>query len=434
MTARATAVMEAGLYRGGAERRNGGRAAVHSGTVSDATATGAAPAPDAGAGQGARTYRAGSGVRALAWVAAAASGAAGVWAAATIREGAAERIAAGAAFALFAALAVLAAEQARRLRVTIDDAGIEYVEWSRPRRMRVDEMRGRRFGARKGGGHLVFEPRRPGAKALRVPALPSMDAGFHAWLARIPDLDAADLARWEAEALAALGATPREREARLAPARWLSWPINLLGFLGGTWAMFFPRPYAWAVGLALAMPLVALAATVLGRGGFQLLGATGDPRRTVGFAIVWPTFACAMRATDFDLVSLGPVLLPAALGGVVLTGVAMAGDRAFRRTPKLLPFAALWFAFQAGAMLSLVNCAFDRSCPAEHAPVVLDKWTQVSKSRSWWVRVEAWGPFASPQSVQVPPFVYEEVTVGKPARIRLREGRLGFPWFRVIGG
>jgi hypothetical protein len=181
------------------------------------------------------------------------------------------------------------------------------------------------------------------------------------------------------------------------------------------------------------MPLLTLAATVLGRGGFQLLGAASDPRRTVGFAIVWPTLACAIRATDFDLVSLGPLLLPAAIGGVALTGVAMAGDRTFRRMPRLLPFAALWFAFQSGAALALANCAFDRSCPAEHAPVLLDKRAFAGRTPSWQVRVEAWGPFSSPQEVEVPRFVYDRVTVGKPVRIRLREGRLGFAWFRVIG-
>jgi hypothetical protein len=92
--------------------------------------------------------------------------------------------------ALFAGVLALGGVWMRHMRVTIDDAAIEYVEWLKPRRLLLQQIRGYRRVKTVHGTIIVFEPRQPGGKKLKVPWV-GTDAAFQAWLARVPDLDAA---------------------------------------------------------------------------------------------------------------------------------------------------------------------------------------------------------------------------------------------------
>lgn len=393
-------------------------------------ARGAAATPGLG---GARTYRMGRGL--LVFTAVAAVGLVGGAVASLLLDNSpAMRIGLALAFLLFAALSAAGAMQVRSYRVTIDDRGIELVEWKRPRRLALDQILGFRRLATNHSVIFLFEPREKGTKPLKVPLMRTMDSAFDTWLTRLPDLDAQETAKAEAELLAssALGATPAERKRKLERARLVAHLLNWPSVAVGLWAFLYPRPYGPVVTAAFLFPLLALAVAIGGRGLFQLLGMRNDPRPQLLAALFVSGLMASIRAFDFDLVAPGALLAPALACGVILTALAALGDSTMRKKPAhtllVLPF---MFAVAAAA-LTVANCYPDRSAPTTYEAMLLDKHVSKGKSTSWHLDLGPWGPRTTGDGVKVSRALYEQVTVGKPVHVRMRPGRLGFAWFRVV--
>ncbi len=295
-------------------------------------------------------------------------------------------------------------------------------------------MRGYRTLQTRNATYLVFEPIDAGTKKLKVPRMSTMDDAFRVWLARVPDLDAADRARSEADLLAAsaLGASPTERKANLRRARALSRVLTFGAFASAAWAFVYPRPYGWAVATAYAMPVVAVALMVLRPGVFQLMGMRNDARPQLAIPFILPGLAATMRAFDFDLLAPRQLLVPALVIGVLFGGTAMLADAATRRKPALLLLLVPWFAGQAAGATTIVNCYRDPSSAVEYEAVVLRMHETRGKGASWNLELGPWGPRADPEQVKVAPQLYASVRIGDRVRIRVRDGRLGMPWFRVV--
>lgn len=380
-----------------------------------------------------RTYRMGRGL--LVFTAVAAVGfAGGAVASLLLDDSPALRFGLAFAFLLLAALSGAAAVQVRSYRVTIDDRGIELVEWKRPRRLALEQILGFRRLATNHSITFLFEPREKGTKPLKVPLMRTMDAAFEAWLQRLPDLDAQETAKAEAELLAssALGATPAERKQKLQRARVVAHLLNWPSLAVGLWAFLYPRPYGPVVTAAFLFPLLALAVALAGRGLFQLLGMRNDPRPQLIAALLMPGLLASLRAFDFDLVAPGELLAPALGCSAVLTGLAALGDPTLRRKPA---YGLLVLPFMLGisaAGLTVANCYPDRSAPTIYEAMLLDKHVSKGKSASWHLELSPWGPRTVSDSVKVSRALYEQVTVGGPVHVRVRPGRLGFAWFRVV--
>ncbi len=382
-----------------------------------------------------RTYRMGKGWQVFLGVAAMGFAGGAVAVAFVDSPSTAQRVALLVPFGLFSALSAYGAIGVGRMRVTIDDAGIEYVEWKKPRRILLDRIAGYRTLQTKNQSYLVFEPRDPGAKKLKVPRMGSMDGAFGAWLARIPDLDAADRARSEAELLAsrALGGSPVERQANLRRATLFARGLSVVAVAAAAWAMLYPVPYPYAVGTAFSMPVLAIGAMLVRPGVFQLLGAKNDVRPQLVAAIFLPGLAGTLRAFDFDLLAPAQLVVPALVGGIAVGLSALLADRAVRRRPAWLLLLAPWFAVQAAGALTVANCFRDPSTPTEYRAAVLDKHVSRGKTTTYELRLGPWGPRAEPGPVKVFRDQFERVEVGDGVRIRVRPGRLSMPWFRVVG-
>jgi hypothetical protein len=387
-------------------------------------------------GANARTYRMGKGWRLFLGVAGIGFAAAAVASFLSLRqEPGPGWLIAPAVFGFFAALSLLAMEQMRRMRFTIDDAGIEVIEWSRPRRLLLEQLAGyRTLQGGKGGASLLLEPRQPGARSLKVPLLKEM-AGpeFQAWLSRLTDLDARDRARSESEMLAspALGGTPAERAASLAAAKKIANALNAAALLVGFWVLLFPRPYGLAVGAAYALPVAALAVAALGRGRYQLLGSRNDARPQVGLPLFMPGLCAIPRAFDFELVAPSGLLVPAVVTGLVLGVVVLVADPVVRRRPAWLLLLLPFLIGQAAGAATVANCYRDPSAPAVQEVEVLGHRVSRGKSTTYYLRLARWGPRAGPEDVSVPRDLYRAVEDFQTVRVELRAGRLGLAWFRV---
>jgi hypothetical protein len=336
-------------------------------------------------------------------------------------------------FGLFAALCLISMEQTRRMRFTIDDAGIEVVEWRRPRRLLHEQIAGYRLSRGK-APQLVLEPRQPGVKALKVPLVREMEGPeFQAWLSRLTDLDGRDRASSEAEVLAspALGATPAERASALASAKKVANALNAAAMLVGFWVLLIPRPYGLAVVAAYALPVIALAVATLGRGRYQLLGSRNDARPQLVLPLLMPGLCAVPRAFDFELVAPFALLVPAAVTGLVLGVVVLAADRAVRRKPAWLLLLVPLLAGQAAGATTVANCLGDPSPPSTYRVEVLGHRVVRGKRTTHYLTLAPWGPRTWAEEVQVSSLVYAEVEDGKVVEVVLRSGRLDLAWFRV---
>jgi hypothetical protein len=371
------------------------------------------------------------------------AGAAGFAAAAVLswialgREGAplGSRLLAAGVFLFFAVVSFFAMEHLRRVRVTIDDLGIEYVEWRASRRLRLEQLAGYRTVEGKGMAYLLLELRQPGAKRVKIPLAKTM-AGpeFAAWLSRLTDLDARDRARSEAEVLAspALGGTPEVRAASLSGARRIANALNAAGMLVGFWALLFPRPYGLVVAAAYAIPVVTLAVAAFGRGQYQLLGKKTDARPQLVLALLMPGICATLRAFDWELLDPYALLVPAVVAGIVASGLALAADPAIRRKPAWLLLFVPFLAGQAAGAITVGNCYRDPSPPVVHRAEVVGHHVSRGKTVTHYLTLAPWGPRTHPDDVKVSSLVYAEVEDGQTVGIEVRSGRLGFPWFRVV--
>jgi hypothetical protein len=136
-----------------------------------------------------RTYRLGREMRVLVAGIAACFAAAGV-ASGLLAEPPEVALGLTVCFLAIAAFCVAGWVQARNYRVTIDEGWIEVVQWRLPRRLAIEQLAGRRRVQTKGGPVLILVPRDGNAKPLKISMLPSMDAAFDEWVARLRDLDA----------------------------------------------------------------------------------------------------------------------------------------------------------------------------------------------------------------------------------------------------
>lgn len=157
----------------------------------------AASSPPSAVPAGGVTYRMGWGYSVYMWAAAllCAVGAVAAAMAEGAHESGASRTVAAAGFATFAALAMLAAMGMRRTRLTIDATGIEWVEFGKPRRLLLEQIRGYRVLRVQAGTYLVFEPRQADMKRLRIPHIGNGHEAFLSWLSQIPVLNAGGIPR-----------------------------------------------------------------------------------------------------------------------------------------------------------------------------------------------------------------------------------------------
>lgn len=336
---------------------------------------------------------------------------------------------------VFVGLGALLGRSVQVGELVLHEDALEWAELgSGRRRVRRDEIVGRRLvPLQHGRSRLVLELRGPGRRPAKIDWAFEPDAVLAAWLDAIPDLDAADRARAEAELLRSrrLGASEEELRRALAGARTVARGLGGIAMAICAWGWFYPRPYPLAVATLAALPLAILALVALGRGRFGVEGRRNDVRAYVGIPLLGPGLVLALRAlSDLHLVDHRPLLVGAALATVALAGLVALAEPPLRRRWTLALLAALLFAHPWGA-LAIGNALLDRG-PAQVFRVRVEgKRVAAGRQASHELRLAAWGPLDGPSSVDVGRWVYERVEVGGVVCAWLRPGALGARWYRV---
>jgi hypothetical protein len=322
-------------------------------------------------------------------------------------------------FVMFGVLIGIQAEFARRYRLTIDDQGFEIVEWRRPSRFELAQVRGFRRHLWNNRLTLLVELATPGKRPVPITVTSALDAAFDAWAAQVSELDGAPGAPGpRADAFA------RDRIA----ARWVNW----LAIATGVAALASPRPNGVALALPYATPLIAMAIVRWGCGRFTLEGERAGPP-SLSLAVLIPGLLAGLRAISdwIHLVNMADVILPAMACGVVMGALALLADPRLRRrwSSRIAVVAACSWIY-AGAVV-MANSRLDDSQPTSYRAEVLDRWVARGRGGGPTLDLGPWGPRAGRDTTHVPMDVYERARVGGSVRVLLRPGWLGMAWFAV---
>ena len=334
--------------------------------------------------------------------------------------------------------AYLVAAVATERLVLYEDA-IEFRELGRgTRRARRDEIAGLRVvPLQYGYRQLVFE-RRGGKKPLKITWVHETDAVLQAWIDAIPNLDAEERARAEAELLrsTALGADEAERARALGRARKIARVLNGAAIAASAWGWIYPRPYDAAVVVLGVFPLVGLALLFAGRGRYGYDTRRNDPRPTLVPAVMVPGLILGLRAlVDVNLVDWKPLVLGAAVAGLAFTAALTVSVARGERSRKLWVVALILFPLHASypwGALTLANAMLDHGAPEVFPVTVRGKHVSSGKHTSWDLDLDPWGPVAERKSVDVGRRLYGLVSVGDRVCVVLRPGALGARWYGVV--
>jgi hypothetical protein len=279
---------------------------------------------------------------------------------------------------------------------------------------------------------LIAVPRSKAAKPLKV-LLFSPDEEFQRWFEDIPDLDVRDAEETHKQLMASprLGASPKEREARITLYSRIAAVANALGGAIMFWVWFFPRPYDLAIASAVAAPLVGVALVVSSRGALAFESPKTDPRKDV-IGLLVAGFAVLIRAvSDIQVLDWRDTLGPAAALAVVALGATWALRESIRDNQASRIVFAMGFAFIGGADLLEANMLLDRAKPSEFHAKALGKHVSSGKHTSYDVELSPWGPRREAADVDVGRRLYGRIQVDQAVCVFLWPGALNIRWFDV---
>jgi hypothetical protein len=324
-----------------------------------------------------------------------------------------------------------------RYRLTLTADAIEVRGALRTRRMARADIAGRRLlTVQYGQKLLVLCPRAPGAKELKISRTGlRTDAAFDSWIASLPDLDADEARGFEAQvaADAELGQTPGERLERLAAARKVAQGANAAAYALFFWGWFYPRPYALPLLAAALLPWAAIGLTAKSGGLYRLDTRRNDPRPHLGSAVLLPGFMLLIRAmTDIGVLDYPRALTYAAVAALLLTWAAFMSDAGLRARPaSALLLLGMVCPYGYGVTV-LGDSQLDYRPARDYRVEVLTRHvSRGSRSTTYHLLLDRWGPRPDPNDVTVPREVYLVAEPGSFVCVHQGPGLLDVPWFVV---
>lgn len=311
---------------------------------------------------------------------------------------------------------------------------IELRDFTRVRRLRRDDIAGWRKISAEYVSMILLVPKRAELKQLKITHFMRTDAVLDAWLATLPDLDAAEVEKSAAEIAASrdLGGTPDERRQRLAFARQLAKGLAGVSVAVVIWAFVNPEPYELTIAALAVLPLIAVMFVIKSSRLYQLTGRRNDARADLSLAFILPGIMLGLRALlDIEVLDWQAVWLWTGTLAVALTVVVLATDREARKSrwePAAVVFVAAFFAF--GGVIE-GNALLDQTEPQIFKTKVIDKHKSGGKSTTYYLRVAPWGPLPEENKVSVSQELYDAKAPGQSVCVILGTGALQIRWFVV---
>lgn len=252
-----------------------------------------------------------------------------------------------------------------------------------------------------------------------------VNAAVQAWFGDVTSLEWRERssALDETEADAAFGNTPQDRVRNaIGEARIAAW-ISLVALAPAAWAFFFPAPYRFAVGAAIATPVLMALLTILRRDRWKFERGGHDPRPATGWVIFTFAMVLTLRAfLDWEIIDWAKLAVFSIAAGALI-GVGLRTVLAeTSRDPMSVVAWALTATFLVYGAVTPLNMWLDRTPPESYRAVVLE-------THSESLRVSPWGPYDAPQEHDASAWLLDRVEQGGPICADLYRGAFGIRSF-----
>lgn len=281
--------------------------------------------------------------------------------------------------------------------------------------------------------HVV--PKNPQLKKIKFELTVERKAELLEWLENnLTNLDKQEYQRSLVEIFQneQLGSTPEEKAANYKQARKWCRVVNGLCTVVILWAWVFPRPYGAAIWTLIVLPFVGM--WVLNRfegiAKFNTKPKSANPG--VDFAFLMPGLILILRAfLDWHVLEFAHFWLPFTIisGGLFLVSFFIVRD--IRKTFLAVFLCCLYSAlFGAGTTVDLNGLLADSRCSVYHAKV-LRKSISHGKVTTYHLTLSPWWKSKENDDVMVSRAVYSQYAEGDTAKILVRTGKFGVPYYFV---
>lgn len=335
----------------------------------------------------------------------------------------------------FAGLTSLYLFKLPRYQIQIWSDRIRYQGAWRHTELRFSDIEGFRVLPTQYVSTLIISPTTKSLKKIQLGLVYEPRAELLDWLrTHLVDLDRADEAADLREIAADqnLGSTKEQRFGKLANARKWTRTLTFMAFLAIAWVFFHPDPYAYAVGLSLALPIASLLLLVWSGGVVRFDDTKKGAYPNVAVAFMLPAVAVSLRAIlDWNVLQWGGFWTPFAVLGVgMMIALACAAADVRKKTTLLITGAIFCFVYSYGAVLHL-NCFYDRSAAQVYRCKLREQHVSRGKTTTYHFTLAPFIDGISERKVDVPAAVYQSYQVGDTVSVEVRAGALGIPWFAV---
>jgi Flp pilus assembly protein TadD len=337
------------------------------------------------------------------------------------------------ASALLALVGLLSLIDALRREIVLRADAIEVQGLWRHRVVALGQIEGVRVDRQPFGLRAITRliVRRGDGGHLRLDGAWQRDAAFDAWLARLPDLDAAD----RRAAREVILSDPNWGDA--SDERWHRWQrwqittrIAVFALSALVIASMFWRRDLEAPQVAVAMLPLALLAVVAAAGGrLRIDLSRSDLRPGVFRLLLLACVALAVRQfTEVALQHWADILPATALLGALLAWWAWWLSPRRLRDAKRWPAVPLLFVYAGSALVLLNTRLDDAGREAREQAVVTGKHFSGGRWRLFTLDVNPVDVRSDKQTFTVPLATYNNVSPGETVCLQHHPGRFGWPW------
>jgi hypothetical protein len=304
------------------------------------------------------------------------------------------------------------------------------------KRVPFDSIKGCRIiRDRRLGKSIILVTDNPELKEVRLPSRLNEDTAFSNWVALLPDMDKADFRASEA-AIIGSGSdwlAPEERKKKLSGARRNAITLTVFGGAVFFWGCMAQETLFIAAWILAAIPWMAMALAATERSHYALWFKRNDPRGPLGLAIALPGLLLAARIlAGVDVLDWKDVHA-FVLIFVALMALAVTGLDSSIRNPAAIVLLVLALVPYGYGTLELLDIAADESAGQTYQTEVLDKYSTSGGhgSHTYTLTLGPWGPVRHNETRDVLWPLYNSLSKGDIACVRLHDGYLGLPWYKV---
>jgi hypothetical protein len=324
---------------------------------------------------------------------------------------------------------------AARSKLIIDGTRVEVHYAFRERSAELSEIEGFRTISSRNGSYWILRLKGNLGK-ITISKSFNEDDDLREWLQHLTDLDERDRGALleKIQHDQELGATPKDRLTALKQARL--WNIVLSGAAIAAAIGLFLGDQSLRVLFAAVLALVpAVLLYLVAKQDllYALFKPKKDPRTDVGIGLMVSGFGLLLVNQGSHFVSMLP-LLPYIVLIVLVCLVSLAGT--IRGNPQFWG-SMIGVVFFCGLYgFGLVACwdkMLDKSKPETFAVSVTGKHiSSGSRSTTYSLELEPWGPEDSKNNLDVSRGVYESIETGDSVFLELRTGALHAAWYRLV--